>query len=254
MVARQITTSAAQYFQAVAGATVSLRWFEAVCGLFEDYGVPASHFYTTCADFPGDDAQDFGRCKAQLVESLERGSVEDLGLESIHAGTKDVDDWRLSVWIDLQSGLMYVGADEEIVSNPAVLLRRAYKLARVAVDVRYGISYQSSLAEHPDMYAAGHRVYTLSELTRHLTTSPERTRLDAWLEETMGERRYLTGRFRGAYPASILSEVHLAGIDLRSLNLGVLSPLNTGRWLWELPDAEIQAADKLLDTRGLLIR
>jgi len=59
-----------------------------------------------------------------------------------------------------------------------------------------------------------------------------------------GARRYLQGSFRGAYPASLLSEAHLnaklqGGVTLRTAGIGQLTALDQSHWLWELSDSEI---------------
>jgi hypothetical protein len=249
----QMTTSVALYFSSESTAAVRLPWLETACRLFENCGVPTTYFGTRCMDFPGDDVLGFAAHKHRLVEALQKGAVKDLSLGSIRVGADDVQDWRVSVWITLQSGLLYVGADEEIVSHPAVLLRRAHEVAREDFDVRYGIAYKSPLAQCPELYAAGTRLYSLSDVTREMLTRRTRTRLNAWFEETMGERRYLNGLFRGAYPASVLSDEHIRRANLRSLGIGSLSQFDTGLWLWELSDAEIPVADTILDKLGILI-
>ncbi len=251
---QRIVTSAALYLQANVGTSVPVRWLEIACRFFQDCGVYVDYFDTTCTDFPGDDAKNFASHKTRLIESLERGAVEYLGLGCVRPGSEDVEDWRIRGSIELQSGVLYLGTEEEIVSDPAVLLQRAYELARIGLDVRYGIAYKSPLAEAPELYAAGTRLYSLSDMTREMLSRRKRTRLDAWFEERMGERRYLTGLFRGAYPASVLSDAHVRRANLRWLGLGSLSRIDTGLWLWELSDAEIPRADGVLDKLGVLVK
>jgi hypothetical protein len=251
---QRIITSAALYFQADAGSAVPSRWLEIACGLFQDRGLPVDYFDTTCGDFAGDDVRDFRAQKTRLIESLERGAVEYLGLGCFRPGSQDVEDWRIRISIEMLCGVLYVGAEEEIVSQPAALLRSACAFTRAGLAVRYGIAYKSRLVESPELYAAGTRLYSLSDVTKEMLTRRNRTRLDAWFEEKMGERRYLTDLFRGAYPASVLSDAHVRRASLRSLGLGSLSRIDTGLWLWELSDAETPTADGVLDKLDVLIK
>jgi hypothetical protein len=87
--------------------------------------------------------------------------------------------------------------------------------------------------------------------------------MTAWLREMHGERKYLEGAFRGAYPASILSDEHVKvvletdeegrKITLGNAGLGVLKALGAGRWLWELSEAEMTSAEAVLEKAGLII-
>jgi hypothetical protein len=66
-------------------------------------------------------------------------------------------------------------------------------------------------------------------------------------------RRYLTGMFRGAYAASLLSDAHVKA-PVRSVGLGKLSEIQEGIWLWELAPEQIPVAQELLDKAGLIIK
>jgi len=251
---QRLTTSAALYFQHQLGATVPLEWFEMACYFFRDHNLPVNYFSAPGAEFPGDDVYGFAAHKAHLIEALQKGVVEALSLGSIREDTEDVENWRATATLELGNGLLYLGVDQEIVPCPASLLLRTYEVSKVGLDIRYGIGYRSLLAEAPAMYAVGAKVYSLSDVRRELEAGSERSCLDVWRDEMRAERRYLTGHFRGVYPASILSEAHIRRIDLSSLNLGTLSPLDAGLWLWELSDSEIPIADEVLDKAGALIK
>lgn len=251
---QRIVTSAALYFPTSAETTVQLRWLEIARAFFKDCGADITYFDTRCVDFSADDAQDFPLHEVHLMRSLRRGAVEYLGLGAIVPGTSDVEDWSIRVSIDCGSGMLYVGTEEEIVFRPSELLRRAHVFAQVGIDVRYGISYKSTLAEAPELYAAGARLYSLRDVARELATEHERTLLDAWFEEMIGEKRHLKGFFRGAYPASAISDAHVSRTHLESLGVGALSQLDAGLWLWVLSDREIPTADRLLDKLGVLIK
>ena len=251
---RQITSSAALYFAPVVERAVPFRWFELAWKFLEERGLPVAYFDTSCADFPGDDAKEFTTWKSRLLNSLQRDAVCDLGLGCLPAGTDDVEMWRGRIAIELANGLLYVGVDEELAPDLTKLLRDASELARIGLDLRYGISYKASLADAPESYAAGFTVYSLPEMVEVLLGEGKRTRLDAWSDAMRGERRYLDGLFRGVYPASILSDAHVARANLKSTGFGKLSPLDAGLWLWEVPDSEIALAEAALDKLGLVIQ
>jgi hypothetical protein len=76
---------------------------------------------------------------------------------------------------------------------------------------------------------------------------------ELWGDELNGQRRHLTGLFRGAYSASILSEAHVRNADLGSHGIGRLSELDASHWLWELSDDELPVAQAMLDSRHVLV-
>src|SRR5262249_5727585 len=82
-------------------------------------------------------------------------------------------------------------------------------------------------------------------------------RLTAWRNEKYGSRRYLTGLFRGAYPASIIGSVHVAALwdlDTKGHFPGTITPLvENNLWIWELTNSETVRIETLLSKAGLLI-
>jgi len=76
---------------------------------------------------------------------------------------------------------------------------------------------------------------------------------ELWHQELMGERRHLKGLFRGAFPASILSESHVRAAGLTSQAVGRLSELDNPLWLWELSESEIPQAQAMLEEKKLLV-
>jgi hypothetical protein len=120
--------------------------------------------------------------------------------------------------------------------------------------MRYGIGYKCPVQEGPGAYACGAMVTSLSNV---LARQKERKRLTGWLNEMQREQRYLTGLFRGAYPANILSQRHVELLEtqahLKPAGIGRLSPLPNGLSLWEIPDSEIARVEKVLHGSGLLI-
>jgi hypothetical protein len=126
------------------------------------------------------------------------------------------------------------------------------------LDVRYGFAYKMLLEECPDSYASGRHRTTFSEvreMIRHRRNWDKRQKTpdELWEEELYGQRRHLSGLFRGAYPASILSEAHVRAADLASHPIGELSQLDSALWLWELADSEIPTAQAMLEEKKLLV-
>ena len=76
---------------------------------------------------------------------------------------------------------------------------------------------------------------------------------ELWADELNGKRRHLSGHFRGAYPASILSESHVRAANLKPQGVGRLSELDNSLWLWELSESEIPQAEAMLAQRKLLV-
>jgi hypothetical protein len=153
---------------------------------------------------------------------------------------------------------VYVGIDDEVVSDAVALLRWAYSTAKGLFHVRYGSAYKMPLADEPAGYATGHGKRPLSEvfeMIRHRREWEKRKKTadELWSEELHGKRRHLTGLFRGAYPANVLSDSHVRAADLKSQGLGRLCELDNSLWLWELSEKEIPQAEAMLEKRKLLV-
>jgi hypothetical protein len=194
----------------------------------------------------------------ELVDALRNGEIDSLTLDSPRAGALDRSDWRANVSVHTANRELYVGLDEELISDPTILLRQAYEIAKGLFDVRYGIAYTMPLADEPDCYASGHIKTSLSEVfefIRHRREwdSRQKTPDELWSQELYEPRRHLTGLFRGAYPASILSDAHLQTAHLHSQPVGKLSKLDTTLWLWELSESEIPKAESILRAKNALV-
>jgi hypothetical protein len=250
---------------------IPLQWFEKAFGLFASYDLSPVLFTASGQDFllddcyllaeRGDYLAEWGEVivarRGELVNALQNGNIEILGLDSPRPGGRDRSDWRANVQ-GSSSGDLYVGIDTSLVDDPSVLLRRAYEMAKGSFDVRYGIAYQSPLAQDPDCYAIGVAASTFSEVREMIRHRRERSHRkknpdELWRDELMGEKRHLTGLYRGAYPASLLSESHLRTAALTSRGIGKLTELDASTWLWELSDSEILSAEKILESRGVLV-
>ena len=93
------------------------------------------------------------------------------------------------------------------------------------------------------------------EMIRHRAEGSQRKRSpdELWRDELDGTRRHLSGLFRGAYRASVLSESHLEAAGPSLWNVGKLSELGGALWLWELSESDMPVAERMLDERKALI-
>jgi len=272
MSSEQITTSVAIYFKSEQGRSIPLRWFEEARNLFAERNLTPVLFTAEGGDFRLDDCYvlaDHGNRLTifgeviesrgvELMDALQSGEIVSLGLDSPCSGAENREDWRANVSAFLTSGECYIGIDERLAPDISALLRRAYSMAEGLFDVGYGIAYKLPLSQYPDGYASGFRGDSFSDVREmihhrreweHRKETPD----ELWRAELLGKRRHLTGFFRGAYPASVLSESHLKMAGLRSHTIGRLSELGQSLWLWELSDSELPLAEKLLETKGVLL-
>lgn len=124
--------------------------------------------------------------------------------------------------------------------------------------MQYGFAYKMPLSDEPACYAAGIGRSSLAdfrELLRQRSQgiARQKTAEDLWRDELFGKKRHLTGLFRDAYPASMLSEAHVRAAELVSQPIGKLTALDESRWLWVLSRDEIPAARAMLENKKLLV-
>jgi hypothetical protein len=272
MTSPQMTTSAALFWNSAQGETVPFSWFERAIELFRAHHLSPILFTAGGGPFELDDCYVLAESGGDLViweeaiparhsvlvEALREGEIYSLGLDSPRAGCLDRSDWRADVSVHTTSGELYVGIDEELVSDPVALLRQIYDNAKSSFDIRYGVAYKMPLAEAPASYASGFSKTSVSdvfEFIRHRREwdSRQKTPDELWSQELYERRRHLTGLFRGAYPASILSDAHLQAANLRSQTVGKLSELDPPLWLWELSESEIPKAEAMLRAENALV-
>lgn len=273
MSAESIITSAALYFRAEDTNRVPLRWFERVRDLFTKWGLSPILFSADGGGFLGDecnvlaegggdivdeDGYVLAARAEELVEALRNGEIENLSLDTPRTIAAGRSEWRAAVSFGLIPGEFYIGAEENLAPDASALIQRACGIAKDLINVRYGIAYKLPLSHYPDGHASGLEKTSLSEAVdgiRHRREWVSRTKSadELWREELFGERRHLTGLFRGAYPVSVLSEAHLRGADLLSRRVGKVLRLDSSLWLWELSDAEFDTAQQLLDRRDVLV-
>jgi hypothetical protein len=255
---QKIVTSAAMYFKHEQYKAIPLQWFERVSALFEENSLPITYFSADGGDFLIDDCHTLANRIGDLVKALKEGAVQSLGIDSPRSPSGPRSDWQVMADVSLIDGVFYLGIDGDVIANPRALVRHAYDIARGCFDICYGIAYALPLSQEPDSYAPGCRTYSFSEVRDFIrsrskdvgTKGPE----ELWAEELNGRRRHLTGLFRAAYPASILSDAHMRTAGAGLNRFGKLSEIDASLWLWELSECEVPTAEKMLETSGVLVR
>jgi hypothetical protein len=266
-----ITTSAALFLARQREGFVPLAWFERAVDYLKELGVEPILFTAHGGDFLFDDCHllaDEGELhifeevivarQGQLVASLKRQEIDSLGLDSPRRGAKTRADWRADARASLIGDDIYLGAAEELVADAAALLKRACEMSKGLFDVRYGFAYKMPLDDGPGGYASGSRPFRLADFRRWMKDraagiEAPKNADDLWNDELNGQRRHLTGLFRAAFPANVLSDVHVEAADLANARLGKLSPLDDALWLWQLAPDEIAPANAWLESKGLLV-
>lgn len=272
MTSAQITTSVALFYPTEQGDTIPSSWYERALELFREHRLSPVLFTAGGGEFEldgcyvladrGGDLFKWGEPIAarrdELIDAFQKEVVYTLALDSPQASARDRSEWRAKMSASSIRNKLYVGIDEELVSDPALLLHRACEIARGLFDVRYGFAYKMPLAEEPDCYASGSRPFSFADFQEEMRLRREgvprqESPDELWGDELMGPRRHLTGLFRGAYPVNVLSESHVRSAELNSRGIGRLSELGTSLWLWELSETEIPKAQALLEARKLLV-
>jgi hypothetical protein len=271
---QNITTSAILHFAPPANQSVPLRWLEAARNLFTEFNLSPILFtafggtflYDDCYVLAkhGNDLIKFSEVlparEGELIEALQRDQIKSLALDSPQPDGDDRENWRAKVRLSMTWLSFYAGVDKSLIADPSSLLHRTYDIAKEMFDVHYAVGYEMPLSQHPDCYASGFAPSNLTSprdivgemRTRHLRM---KTPDELWQAELAGKQRHLTGLFRGAYPASILSEAHLRSAALTSSGIGKLTELDSARglWIWELSDSERPEAQHMLESRGVLV-
>jgi hypothetical protein len=265
-----LTTSAALFCAGDDELSIPVTWFERAIRLLREYRMSPILFTAGGGDFklddchlladPGEELIKFeevikGR-RGELEDALHSGVIYSLHLDTPWADAKWRSQWRANVGVS--STNLFLGVENELAPDPTALLRQAHELSKDMFDVRYGFAYMMPLADLPDCYAVGSGRYTFADFREEMRLRSEgrsrpKTADDLWQDELMGKKRHLTGLFRGAYPASVLSEAHVRAADLLAQPIGRLSKLDESLWLWELPESELPQGEKLLREKKLLV-
>lgn len=257
-----------------AAAPVNPTWLDRIVETLGEHSLSPILFTASGGGFELDDCHLFGQTSERLalwgeeinshrdalIASLKRGEVVDLTLDVPCATAMDRSEWRALASASSTTQELVLGFEENLVSGPSAVLRQLLEVAHDLVDVHYGFAYSMPLADNPECYASGiGRATTLADFRTWLRqrsegTLPPKSDDELWHDELNEDRRHLTGLFRGAYPANLLSEAHLKSADLRRAGLGKLSAVGGSLWLWELIPAEIPQAESWLEDKEALVR
>jgi hypothetical protein len=252
-----LITSAALYYSTQEIGSVPVEWFEGVSSFLAAKGLPVQIFVAEAEGFDFEKHYELAKDGQKLVRALRDGKVHDLSLYSVPSEYEIVEEECVAeAVLGYNSGDFFLGVNHEVMESAALLLEGALSLAGGLPPIRYGIGYYRPQSKGPSPYALGCG-------TSGDPFDAEGERLGAWLSERWGQARHLTGMFRGAYPANILSDEHVEALlksdiaereaTLREVGLGSLKPLKQGLWLWELTEDEIPQAEALLQLSGLII-
>jgi hypothetical protein len=253
----RIFTSAALYYPAQHAGGVPLEWFTGLSAFLNNKGVP---FGICVADADGFDLEthyELGTYASKLTQAIQKGTVEHLFLYSVPEKYVVVEqDCLAEAGIAYRGGVCFICVDIAFIDSPGLLLEKAMSLARGLPSIRYGIGYRRPLSKGPGSYAIG--IGTNAD-----PLDPEGKRIGEWGREERGQARHLTGMFRGAYPASILSDEHVEAVvhtswcgkktKLPDCGLGSVRRLGGDCWLWELSELEIGKAEEMLESAGLIV-
>jgi hypothetical protein len=255
-----LISCAALYFGSDNCQSVPLFWLNAAFDSFKSVNVSLDYFSVIGTTlFSPDETYDLSQYKNRLLQAVAEGVVRDIGLYCNPDPNTPRSAWRAMASVEIATGVLFVGMDQAQFPDQVWLLRFAYSLAGHVLGVRYGISYNEHLARGPDGYALGMSyLLSLGQIRHRLHGLEQEDRqLNVWRNEIQGQRRYLTGLFRGVYPASIISSSHLT--NLRATFAGKPIPgnlealLDKEVWVWTLSDAEVGVVSHVLRSRCLVV-
>ena len=252
----QITSSAVLFYSPRKDERVRLEWLNRVERLFDKCGLGVTAFFAWGGAYSVDDCQSFREHGQEFRAAMQAGEVRSPGVYSHREDFQSLDDWSAYAGISSVTGEVYLGMDEHLIGLPELLIR-ANEIASGLFDIKYGFAYKMPLSQSPASYASGIRGTTLEQLREDLAARRNGVSVtpahEAWTKELMGPRRHLTGDFAGVFSVNIISDAHIAKAHLGSQTIGKLTPLDGPLWLWELSDAEIEPAERLLSANGVLI-
>jgi hypothetical protein len=255
----QLITSAALYFDPKAARSVPGPWLERAIRLLAEAGLPVQEFSMTTTARSPSGPYSFRAHKDMLEREVQAGNVVSLHLYANPArGHGLLFDWYGLAYLGLADGICFLGLPRNCEASPSALLRLTCSIPTGVNEIPYGIGYFHEYLKGPDFYALGAIANPDPAIYCDIEARAAADRITKWLHESLGPRRYLKGWFRGAYPASILSEAHvnapfLGGLSIRAAGLGRLTTLDRAHWLWELTDQEMVVAEGALRESGLMI-
>lgn len=250
--------SAAIYFEPNDLARVSREWHDRVITWFTTHVQIPQYFWAQGGPFTLGEGQLLNDNHQMLLSSIESGLIETMGISALRNPNADRSDWAACASASTLDGVLFLGLETEHSTESSAFLLAAYSIAKDLFDVRYAISYQMPMSEEPGCYAMGAKSMTFAAFKdrmrlRAAGTPPAKTPNDLWREELIGRRRHLAGLFRGAYPASILSDAHLQLLACSGSPPGSISPLDSGLWLWTLKPHELPVAQEFLESSHALV-
>lgn len=116
--------------------------------------------------------------------------------------------------------------------------------ARQSLTGAYGIVYQRDFQKGPDMYAYG----MSAGLGYSAVDMREANEIGAWMQERMGDKRYLTGMLRDVYPMNILTQRQL---DFKVDNMSLVDWITQESWRGGLTDVSESGGIWIVDSQYL---
>lgn len=148
-----LINSAALYFRPEPLRMVPSLWLSRVIGFFESQMLSVDYFDISAPGvFEVEEVFDFDTCKEQLVRAICDGRMESISIYSNKNVTSARSDWRAMVSVDMDTGALFVGIDDDLISDHALLLRSAHDVVRDMFTITYGLSYKAPLASGPECY------------------------------------------------------------------------------------------------------
>ena len=247
---------AALYFKPNAIEGVPSKWVESAVRILSNAHLYPQELSLETKDKNESSVFEFAAYRTTLMQEAAKKNLNVVGLYSNPNRSKGlVLDWRALAYIDIGRGNCFLGLPQSVESAPSVVLHSLHLLTEEFLPVDYGIGYYFQSSSGPDFFAVG----IIANPARFDTEAmAEGDRVAKWGYEMDGPRRYLAGWFRDAYPANILSQLHMDarvgdGGLLRDAGVGDFFPMGEGTWSWEILERDIPRARELLRQTGRVI-
>lgn len=267
-----LTNSVAIFFKPYPGTTISELWLDRALSIIEPFRLSPILFTAAGGRFALDDCywladdgnirlfdENISGQRTELAAAIAARQITFLGIDVPCPGCRDRSEWRAALTENSERGALFIGLEADMCASVAQLLRQVLNTFPDIPLPTYGFGYQMPLSDDPECHASGIRAHSLDEVRqlwrdRHQVIARPKHPDELWRDEIYGRQRYLTGLFRAAYPVNLLSQAHVDAADLRQAHIGNLTQLGKDRWLWKLDDADLPAADALLEHKRLLVR
>jgi hypothetical protein len=188
----------------------------------------------------------------KLLEEINFKEIKDIVIYATLPENRDDTHAPFSTLLDINGSRSYLGIyyEDSVVSFDVEYIKNLVKINAKYVPFRYGIVYKRFLYLGPVFYAMGVIVGRISDKKRKNITK--------WFHHH-GDEKYQVGNMRDLYPLSFLCLAHLER-DVYEQSLkqwieslpehGVLEPLTSELWSWEIPEEKIPV---LREALGLLV-